>query len=134
MEAQIVEKNKKRAKEIEKLGKQVYRENDFVTKIYEIMQSDVFNEFYDTYIHTHNDVNVMIIFMNTYKVIQEQYKNIFNRDISKYQMLYYLRESMRHKSIRKYFISNASDKNLLSYKTEFNNGIKDIIRTNLIKE
>lgn len=124
MELGIVEKD---SQKIQKLGKKIYKENDFVSKIYDIMQSTIFNEFYEKYIHNHSDVNVMIIFMNTYKVISEQYAKIFKKEISKYEMLYYLKESMSHKVMRKYFINLASDKKLLSYNHDFKKGIGNML-------
>jgi hypothetical protein len=128
MELDILKNKPSQTKQIEKIGRKIHKENDFVSKIYDIMSSDVFSEFYDTYIHTHTDVNVMIIFMNTYKVISEQYKQIFRKDISKYEMLYYLKESMSNRFLRKYFIELTTDKRLLSYNNEFKKKIGNMLQ------
>jgi tRNA-dihydrouridine synthase len=103
-----------RTKALEKEGEKIYKENDFISKIYDIMTDSVFSDFFNTYIKSHTDVEVMIIFMHTYKIIQEQYKNIYGENISKNVMAFYLRESMRNRTMRKFFIKATKDSKLLA--------------------
>lgn len=111
----MYERNKK---SIIKQGDKIYKENDYISKIWDIMSDDTFSSFFDSYLNNYSDIQVSMVFFNLYKTIKEQYLIIFKRDIIREEMVYMLRNIMRDNFMRKYFIQNANDKNIISLDTD----------------
>ena len=108
-----------------KEGKEIYRENEYIAKIWDIMNDNTFSAFFDKYLKNYSDIQVSMVFFNLYKTIEEEYIKTFNRKIIKEEMVYMLRYIMRDNFMRKYFIQDANNKNIISLN-------KDIITQDVI--
>lgn len=117
----IYEDNKKN---IIKQGEKIYKDNDYISKIWDIMSDNTFSSFFDSYLNNYSDVQVAMVFFNLYKTIKEQYNQVFNKNITREEMVYMLRSIMRDNFMRKYFIQDANNKNIISLNTDIM--IKDI--------
>lgn len=121
----------KNKKHIIKEGAKIYKENDYLAKIWDIMSDNTFSEFFDSYLLNYNDVQVAMVFFNIYKNVKEQYQNIFHRSIRKEEMVFILRQIMRNNFMRKYMIQNAKDNNLIKLNSDIlKNDVKNIIQNN----
>lgn len=114
-----VERYKKDKRQIVKEGRKIYKENDYISKIWDIMSDKTFSEFFDSYLYNYNDLQVAMVFFHVYKNIKEQYNKIFGHDISKEEMVYLLKHVMSNNFMRKYMIQSAKDDN----KIHLNNDI-----------
>lgn len=117
----IYEDNKKN---VIKQGEKIYKDNDYISKIWDIMSDNTFSSFFDSYLNNYSDVQVAMVFFNLYKTIKEQYNQAFNKNITREEMVYMLRSIMRDNFMRKYFIQDANNKNIISLNTDIM--IKDI--------
>ena len=98
-------------KELEKInlkGEKIYNTNEYLKYINDIMADGKFEEFMNKHIQSKIDVNTAMIYFNLYSIIKNQFKDVFKRDINKGEMLYFLRESMRNKIMRKFAIESAN--------------------------
>jgi hypothetical protein len=121
----------KNKKHIIKEGAKIYKENDYLSKIWDIMSDNTFSEFFDSYLLNYNDVQVAMVFFNIYKNVKEQYQNIFHRPIRKEEMVFILRQIMRNNFMRKYMIQNTKDNNLIKLNSDvLKDDVKNIIQNN----
>lgn len=106
-------------------GKKIYNENGYISKIWDIMSDDTFNSFFEEYLNNYSDVQIAMVFFNLYKIIKDQYYELFNKTITKEEMVYMLKNIMRDNFMRKYFIQSTKDNNLIHLDT-------DIMTTDII--
>lgn len=121
----------KNKKHIVKEGAKIYKENDYLAKIWDIMSDDTFSQFFDSYLTNYSDIQVAMVFFNIYKNVKEQYQHIFGRSIRKEEMVYILRQIMRNNFMRKYMIQNTKDNGLIKLDSDVLKGdIKSIMTNN----
>lgn len=106
-------------------GKKIYNENGYISKIWDIMSDYTFNSFFEEYLNNYSDVQIAMVFFNLYKIIKDQYYELFNKTITKEEMVYMLKNIMRDNFMRKYFIQSTKDNNLIHLDT-------DIMTTDII--
>lgn len=106
-------------------GEKIYNENGYISKIWDIMSDDTFNSFFEEYLNNYSDVQIAMVFFNLYKIIKDQYYELFNKTITKEEMVYMLKNIMRDNFMRKYFIQSTKDNNLIHLDT-------DIMTTDII--
>ena len=92
-----------------KEGNKIYKENDYLAKIWDIMSDKSFSEFFDSYLTNYNDLQVAMVFFHVYKNIKTVYQKTFNEEITKPEMVYMLKQIMRNNFMRKYFIQDAKN-------------------------
>lgn len=97
----------KQLQTINKTGLKIYKDNDFMKNIFDIMEDGKLKQFMDKYIHNKSDVNMMMIYFNLYSMIENQFQFVFNRKIQKGEMLYFMKECMSNKIMRKFAIHTA---------------------------
>lgn len=101
-----------------KEGKKIYKENDYLAKIWDIMTDPNFSQFFDLYLTDYNDLQVAMVFFHVYKNIKSTYEKTFNTKITKEEMVYMLKQIMRNNFMRKYFIQDAKDNDKIQLKTD----------------
>lgn len=120
----IIDKNiRENEGKMNREGNKIYKENDYLSKIWDIMSNKEFTDFFDSYLTHYNDVQVAMVFFNVYKMIKTTYKQRFNKDIRRGVMMYLLREFMRNKEMMRYCIENTQSKNMIQ--------IDDYLKTNV---
>jgi len=103
---------------IMKEGNKIYKENDYLAKIWDIMTDPNFSEFFDSYLTNYNDLQVAMVFFHVYKSIKSTYEKTFKTKITKEEMVYMLKQIMRNNFMRKYFIQDAKDNEKIQLKTD----------------
>lgn len=100
-------------KYIIKQGNKIYRENDYLSKIWDLMNDNTFKQFYNNYLNEFTEIQVTMVYLNAYKNIENLYFKKFNRKIKKGEMMFLLKEIMKNNFMRKYFINDTSKKGLI---------------------
>ena len=95
-------------KKIEKQGIEIYKSNEYLSAIYDIMSEGTFSKFMEKNISSHNDVNTAMIYFNLYDMIKTQFRIHFKREIRKGEMLYFMKECMSNKYMREFVMDNAN--------------------------
>lgn len=109
--------------EIDTLGEDIYKKNDYLMYIYDIMENSKFNEFFQTHIHNISDVNTAMIYFNLFQMIKSQFEESFGRPIKKGEIIYMMKECMKNNFMRKAAIE--SSKQYTSLKKNVNKVLKD---------
>lgn len=113
----IAKYTKKQMRKKEKKGISIYNENDFLSKIYDIMNYKPFHEFFTKYIHDFSDIQVAMLYFYLYTTIEKQFCLVFHRNIKKGEMVYMLKEIMSSSNLRKYFIQYSKENGMLQRET-----------------
>lgn len=100
-------------KYIIKQGNKIYKENDYLSKIWDLMNDNTFKQFYNNYLNEFTEIQVTMVYLNAYKNIENLYFKKFNRKIKKGEMMFLLKEIMKNNFMRKYFINDTSKKGLI---------------------
>lgn len=104
----IQQLSKKQLETINTHGLSLYKSNDFLMNVYEIMEHSKFPDFFNTYINSKNDVNVAMIYFNLFSIIKTQFKSVFERNIRKGEMIYFLKHCMSNKMMRQFAMDSAN--------------------------
>lgn len=121
-------------KQKEKKGNSIYKKNDFLSKIYDIMKYQPFNDFFNTYIKDFSDIQVAMLYFYLYATIERHFVIHFNRPIKRGEMVYMLKEIMSNSNMRKYFIYHSEKNNMIQCNnTTLNNTSHKTIQNNLPK-
>lgn len=90
-------------------GEKIINKNDFFKKLMKLMNSDEFNDFYDSYFKDWSDIETIIFYIKLYKTIAYEYNQRFNKEISDEVMTYMLYNVMNNTPTRKLALEKFRD-------------------------
>ena len=100
--------------------KKYKKKNIFFDNLYNLMNDKSFKFFYNEYFDTWDNIEVMIMYMKLFDLIQNEYFKKFDKIISNHEMNEYLFKIMNNKVLRKMVVDS-----FLNYKKN-NNKIFEI--------
>lgn len=90
-------------------GKLIYKENEFMRDLYDMMSNERFRIFVDKYLNEWNSIKSVIMFIKLFETIEYEYFQKFNETISKELMLVTLKKLFEDRDLRKLILKSYDD-------------------------
>ena len=85
-----------------------YKKNNFFDELYNIMKNNEFKKFYNNYLDSWDNCEVMIMYLKLFETIETEYFKKFNQNISHKLMNAYLSKIMNDSILRQAVIESFS--------------------------
>ena len=108
MDKQLIKINNdnKNLKNIINEGNQIYKENDFLRDLYNMMTDNNFRLFVNKYLDKWDNIKNIILFIKLFETIEKEYFKIFKKNISKQEMLYSIKHLFSDNDLRKVILKS----------------------------
>ena len=83
-----------------------YKKNNFFDELYNIMKNNEFKKFYNNYLDSWDNCEVMIMYLKLFETIETEYFKKFNQNISHKLMNAYLNKIMNDSKLRQAVIQS----------------------------
>ena len=90
-------------------GTLIYKENEFMRDLYDMMSNDRFRNFIDKYLNEWNSIKSVIMFIKLFETIEYEYFEKFKEPITKELMLVTIKKLFEDKDLRKIILKSYDD-------------------------
>ena len=87
-------------------GNKIYEENNFLKDLYNMMNDNNFRIFVNKYLDKWDNIKNIILFIKLFETIEKEYFKIFNKNISKQEMLYSIKHLFLDNNLRKVILKS----------------------------